>query len=75
MRSITDRNGMSWEVIQRTAGRIGARAEFQPLPEPTFGTIEFKSADGRKVTKKSPAGAIETMSDEALIGLLEKPTE
>ena len=74
MRSIIDRNGMSWEVRETGVHGVGARAEGQPLPEAIFGTVVFKSADGRKVIK-DPVSAVETMTDAELIRLLEKPTE
>jgi hypothetical protein len=73
MRSITDRNGTIWEVEETGRHGVGARGPGQPLPEPTEGTVVFKSADGRKVVKTTAAGAVDTMSDSALLELLEEP--
>ena len=76
MRSIVDSNGTRWEIEEVSGGYgVGAGAVFKPLPEPTRTAVIFKSTDGDKVVKTSRVGAVDKMSDEELLDLLEDPTE
>jgi hypothetical protein len=72
MRSITDRNNTSWKVEETGGHGVGVRAPGQPLPEPIYGTVVFKSADGREVVKKTVTGAVDKMTDSELLVLLEE---
>ena len=75
MRSIIDRNGIRWEVGETGRHGVGAAGPGDPLPPLISGTVVFKSPDGREVVKKTAAGAVDTMTDEELLDLLEEPRE
>jgi hypothetical protein len=76
MRYFTDSEGVRWEVEETGRHGIGARGPGGALPEASIGTVLFfTSEDGREVAKETPAGAVNSMTDEELVGLLEEKEE
>ena len=73
MRHLTDSDGNHWEADETGRQGSGIRGPDDTLPDTT--TVLFTSDDGREVSKETPAGAVDRMTDDELRNLLEEVDE
>ena len=73
MRHLTDSDGNHWEAEETGRQGSGIRGPDETLPDTP--TVLFTSDDGREVAKETLAGALDSMTDEDLVQLLEEKQE
>jgi hypothetical protein len=73
MRTVVDTSGRRWYAEEIGRFGVGARAEGDYLPEPTFATRLFTADDGTRVSRQCGAGEIERLTEAELVELLEQP--
>ena len=75
MRHVIDSEGNHWEVEETGRQGIGARGPGDALPEGSTVTVLFTSDDGREVARETTANAVDKMTKEELVRLLEEKEE
>ena len=73
MRHLTASDGVHWEAEETGRQGSGIRGPDDTLPDTT--TVLFTSDDGREIASETPAGALDSMTDEELVQLLEEKEE